>query len=75
MTGDKTTFSKDLLRYLELCRTATQLPLALGFGVEDKADIEFLKGKVDVAVVGSQVIRMIDERGVGAVDGFIRKLI
>jgi tryptophan synthase alpha chain len=48
--------------------------LALGFGVKDKADIDFLIGKVDVAVVGSQTIRIVEEQGDGAVGDFIRSL-
>jgi tryptophan synthase alpha chain len=33
VTGADTTFSKELERYLARCRRATNLPLALGFGV------------------------------------------
>ena len=29
----------------------TQLPLALGFGVSRKSEVDFLKGKVEVAVL------------------------
>ncbi|MET0412522.1 MAG: tryptophan synthase subunit alpha, partial [Polyangiaceae bacterium] len=34
VTGLRTEFSLDLARYLERCRRATELPLAVGFGVE-----------------------------------------
>jgi tryptophan synthase alpha chain len=74
VTGVHTTFSADLDAYLARCRTATQLPLALGFGVQDAADVEFLRGKVDIAVAGSATLRLIDEKGVGAVGNFIRSL-
>jgi len=74
VTGAATDFSKQLDEYLALCRKATNLPLALGFGVEDKSDIDFLKGKVDIAVIGSQTIRLIDNKGVDAVGGFIESL-
>ncbi len=74
VTGNETTFSQDLEAYLARCRTATKLPLALGFGVKDKADVDFLRGKVDIAVIGSQTIRLIDREGVGAVGDFIRNL-
>jgi tryptophan synthase alpha chain len=74
VTGAQTTFSDDLDAYLARCRAAAKLPLALGFGVKDAADVEFLRGKVDIAVVGSATLRLVDEKGVGAVGDFIRGL-
>lgn len=73
VTGAKTDFSA-LDPYLLQCRAATRLPLALGFGVKDRADVDGLIGKVDIAVVGSQTIKVIDERGPAAVHGFISGL-
>ena len=74
VTGSETNFSQQLETYLARCRRATHLPLALGFGVKEKADIDFLKGKVDIAVIGSETIRLIDQQGVGAVKDFINSL-
>ncbi len=74
VTGAQTAFSRDLDAYLARCRKATSLPLALGFGVSCKEDIDFLKGKVDIAVVGSQAIRVMEEGGAEAVGAFIRGL-
>ncbi len=74
VTGLQTTFSKELDGYLARCRAATKLPLALGFGVQDAADVAFLRGKVDIAVVGSATLRLIDEQGVAAVGKFVKGL-
>jgi tryptophan synthase alpha chain len=74
VTGADTDFSKALTEYLARCRRATSLPLALGFGVKEKADIDFLKGKVNIAVIGTQMIRLVESEGIGAVEGFIRNL-
>lgn len=74
VTGTQTDFSRDLEGYLHRCRTATDLPLALGFGVKDRADVDFLKGKVDIAVIGTQTIRLIEDRGIAAVGDFIAGL-
>jgi tryptophan synthase alpha chain len=74
VTGLHTTFSTELDQYLARCRAATKLPLALGFGVANAADVAFLRGKVDIAVVGSATLKLIDEQGVGAVGGFVRGL-
>jgi tryptophan synthase alpha chain len=74
VTGVDTDFSGQLERYLARCRKATSLPLALGFGVKDKEDIDFLKGKVDIAVIGTQTIRLVEKEGVGVVEEFIKNL-
>ncbi len=74
VTGAQTTFSEHLDAYLDRCRNATNLPLALGFGVKEKADVDFLTGKADIAVIGTQTIRLVEENGVGAVGEFIRGL-
>ncbi len=74
VTGDNTSFSKELDTYLARCRQVTNLPLALGFGVKNREDIEFLKGRADIAVIGTQTIRLVDNAGVDAVTGFIEGL-
>jgi tryptophan synthase alpha chain len=74
VTGEATNFSEELEGYLRRCRRNTYLPLALGFGVKEKSDIDFLKGKADIAVIGSQTIRVMEQKGVAAVGDFIRNL-
>lgn len=74
ITGAKTTFSAEMDEYLGRCRGVTRLPLALGFGVGKKDDVDFLKGKVEIAVVGSQAIRVLNQDGAKAVGDFFRRL-
>ncbi len=74
VTGATTSFSEELDDYLSRCRAATDLPIALGFGVKDAADVQFLRDRVDIAVIGTQTIRVLEEQGVGAVKGFIQSL-
>jgi tryptophan synthase alpha chain len=74
VTGAKTDFSNDLASYLARCRQATELPLAVGFGIESAADVRFLAGKADIAVVGSQALRVLDERGISAAAAFVAEL-
>jgi len=74
VTGADTNFSAQLQEYIGRCRQATDLPLAIGFGVKEKADIDFLRGKADIAVIGTQTIRVMESAGVGAVGEFIRGL-
>jgi tryptophan synthase alpha chain len=73
VTGAATDFA-ELGDYLARCRRATDLPLALGFGVKDRADVAAIRGKADIAVVGSETVRVIDRQGVQGVAPFIRSL-
>jgi tryptophan synthase alpha chain len=74
VTGEDTKFSPDLVRYLSRCRNAASVPLAVGFGIKDRADMNFLKAMADIAVIGSQTIRVMEEHGVNAVREFIQDL-
>jgi tryptophan synthase alpha chain len=74
VTGIDTDFSFQLEGYLGRCRTATDLPLALGFGVKDREDVDFIKGKTDIAVIGTQTLRLMEKEGISAVGEFIRGL-
>lgn len=73
-TGQDTSFSDELTEFLARCRKATNLPLALGFGVKEKKHIDYLKGKVDIAVIGSQTIRIVERSGITSVASFVRSL-
>lgn len=75
VTGKTTTFSPELANYLQRCRTATRLPLAVGFGVRKREDVSYLRGKADIAVVGSETLRVVDTQGVAGVAPFIRQLL
>lgn len=73
VTGAATEF-RELDAYLARCRRATRLPLALGFGVRQRADVAQIEGKVDIAIVGSETIRIADRDGIAAVGPFVRSL-
>ncbi|MDO8945568.1 MAG: tryptophan synthase subunit alpha [Desulfocapsaceae bacterium] len=74
VTGTKSVIGQDVLDYLKRCREATSMPLAVGFGIQDRDDVSALIGKADMAVIGSQTIRLVDEKGAGAVGPFIAGL-
>lgn len=75
VTGKKTDFDHDFNAYIARCRKATSLPLAVGFGIRSKKDIDFLAGKADIAVIGTETIRIVDEKGADAVGPFIAGLL
>jgi tryptophan synthase alpha chain len=74
VTGSQTAFSDELSDYLARARAATTLPLAVGFGVKEKSDVDFLRGKADIAVVGSETLRVLANGGVQAVGPFLQGL-
>lgn len=74
VTGQETTFSQALSAYLERCRRATTLPLAVGFGVRQREDVDFLRGRADIAVIGTEMLRRVEEAGVASVGPFLRSL-
>ena len=74
VTGKKSEFDQNFNSYLARCRAATTLPLAVGFGIQSKEDIEALKGKADMAVIGSRTIKLVEAEGAEAVGPFIAGL-
>lgn len=74
VTGQKSEFDDDFQAYLARCRAATSLPIAVGFGIRDHDDVTAISGKADIAVIGSETIRLVDEQGADAVGPFISGL-
>lgn len=75
VTGQHTAFDDTLNQYLARCRQATDLPLAVGFGIASRTDIELLTGKADMAVIGTATIKLVDAQGAAAVGPFIAGLL
>lgn len=74
VTGKQSEFNDDFDTYLARCRAATDLPLAVGFGIRNRKDVAAITGKADIAVIGSETIRLVDEQGAEAVGPFIKGL-
>lgn len=74
VTGQHTAMDNTLTGYLARCRKATDLPLAVGFGIASREDVALLRGKADMAVIGTATIKLADQKGAAAVGPFIRSL-
>jgi tryptophan synthase alpha chain len=74
VTGKRTDLSRGVEEFLARCRTATPLPLALGFGIRTPADLRALRGLADIAIVGTACLEMWEERGEGAYREFLKAL-
>lgn len=74
VTGQHTEVDDSLAAYLSRCRAATDLPLAVGFGIASREDVAMLEGRADMAVIGTATIKLVDREGAAAVGPFIRSL-
>lgn len=75
VTGKQTSFTADLKKFLTRVKKYTRLPLAVGFGIEQPADITAVrKAGGQIAVVGSAILRTHQKSGVKAVAKLVRKL-
>lgn len=74
VTGSTTEFGDEIERQITKYRENIKLPLAIGFGIKSKEDINFLKGKVDIAVIGTQIIRVAEEKGIKEIGPFLSSL-
>ncbi|MBA4030676.1 MAG: tryptophan synthase subunit alpha [Planctomyces sp.] len=71
-TGVREAVAHEIEAGLKLLREKTSLPLCVGFGVGQPAQIEALRGKADGAIVGSAIVRHLD--GAGTPEGFEQSL-
>jgi len=74
VTGAQTDFDAEFQTYIDKCRKSTDMPLAVGFGISSRQDIEYLTGKTDIAVIGTKTIKLVEEEGIEAVEPFIKGL-
>ena len=73
VTGKKTEFDAELENTIRQYKKNTDLPLGIGFGISSKQDIDFLKGKSDIAVIGSKLIQLYDQ-GPSEVRAFFKEI-
>lgn len=59
-TGGKTVDSGDLATFVSRVRAHTSLPLAVGFGINNRQQADMVREVADAAVVGSAIIATID---------------
>ena len=57
-----------------MLREKTNLPIAGGFGISSIEQVNQLSGLVDVVVIGSHLINLLDLKGVFGVQLFLKEL-
>jgi tryptophan synthase alpha chain len=77
-TGERAELSASVGALVERARRVTPLPLAVGFGISQPAQVRQVQELADAAVVGSAVVHAIEERyhsgGAAAIEQFVRWL-
>ena len=63
VTGSSTDMNRDVAQFIDRCRHHTALPLAIGFGVSEKQDIDFIGQHADIAVIGTAALRTWESGG------------
>lgn len=61
VTGVRDTIASGALPLVERARAATDLPLALGFGLSEKKHMEAIAPYADAGIVGSAIMRIVEE--------------
>lgn len=74
VTGTKTDMSQEVVTFLDRCRQFTKVAIGVGFGVSEKADIDFIGEHGDIAIIGTAALRAWEEGGEVALTAFFESL-
>jgi len=74
VTGSKTEMGKELDEFLGRCRQFTSLPIGVGFGVSSSEDIDFLRGRADMAIIGTAALKAWEQGGESSLRAFFASL-
>ncbi len=72
-TGARSSLDGSTIEFLERVKKHISLPVAVGFGISEKAHVQQLKGHADIAVVGSAILNKINKKE--GVSDFIQSLV
>lgn len=75
VTGSQTTMDRELADFIARCRRHTALPIAVGFGVSRRADMDFLRGKADIAIIGTAALQAWESGGEEGLRDFLAALL
>lgn len=74
-TGSFDGLNPKLAEYLAVVKKYIDVPLAVGFGISNKEEIAIVHRHADIAVVGSAVIKKVEQEGVAKIDEILAGLI
>jgi tryptophan synthase alpha chain len=74
ITGERDRLPPELLEQLRWLRTQTSLPLCVGFGVSKPDHVRMLREAVDGVIVGSALVRRLEEAGKRPITELVREI-
>lgn len=77
VTGERSSISTDLDGMISLVRAATDIPCAIGFGISTPEQAAAMAAKADGAIVGSAIVRLIEQYGTeaaGPVGAYVKSM-
>jgi tryptophan synthase alpha chain len=74
VTGSKTNMGDDVVALIDRCRQHTNVPIGVGFGISSKADMDFLRGSADLAIVGTAALKTWEQSGAQGLRNFFVEL-
>lgn len=74
VTGEQKALSEDALPLVQRVKSLTKAPVALGFGISKPEQVEAAAAVADGVVVGTALVRFLEEQPQGDVAGFVRTL-
>ena len=60
VTGQSGNFHRELLHYLSEVKKVSEIPVMMGFGIEQAKDVAPMRDVIDGAIVGSHFIRLLE---------------
>lgn len=75
VTGSQTDMDAEVSNFIDRCRNVTNLPLAVGFGVSEKKDIDFITKHADIAVIGTAALRAWEQGREKALTAFFQQVL
>lgn len=61
VTGMNDSFYEEIDEYLKTVKEVTDLPIAVGFGIKTKEDVQRMKPFVDGVIVGSAIVKLVHD--------------
>jgi tryptophan synthase alpha chain len=74
ITGERDRLPEQLLDQLHRLRQETDLPLCVGFGVSKPEHVEMLRDHVDGIIVGSALVRKLEQAGSRPIDAIVAEV-
>ncbi len=72
ITGVTRSLDTEIVSFLKRLRSYFAVPIIGGFGISSVQQLALLRGAVDVAVIGSHVLHVLDAEGVSGVQRFLK---